>query len=180
MFLRPVQSNFGFFVLLIPEGSDWDQGLPLGVDNNDFVLFPNFGRIIPANEEKRQLIFRTYTEQQGTAMKLTKGKWKEEEEEEEGYLAQTRKGGIAHSWTHQPCTILAVYGERPGCWPVTGIIGRAPPAPSISSLSKAISGLPPSNIYCRRFTRLSRQLLLYRSWHSSPPPSSLSSQTACG
>ena len=53
------------------------------VDNNDFVLFPRgFGRcIIPANEEKRQLIFRTYTEQQqGTAMKLTNGsKWKEEE-----------------------------------------------------------------------------------------------------
>ena len=69
--------------------------MPLGVDNNDFVLFPNFGRIIPANEEKRQLIFRTYTEQQGTAMKLTNGKWKEEEEER--YLVQTRKGGIAHS-----------------------------------------------------------------------------------
>ena len=74
-----------------------------------------------------------------------------------------QEGGIAHSWTHQPCTILAVERD-PTLLLVNGIIGWAATAgrpfpPEQSS----ISGLAPSNIYCPRFIRLSRQLKqLYR------------------
>ena len=80
-----------------------------------------------------------------------------------------QEGGIAHSWTHQPCTILAVERD-PALLLVNGIIGWAATAgrpfpPEQSS----ISGLAPSNIYCPRFIRLSRQLKqLYRLTFLSP------------